>query len=46
MKIKKNEILFFVGLYVLLFRMLCNATTYIELSSLSQKVLLIILFSI
>ncbi|MCI8546006.1 MAG: hypothetical protein HFJ44_02105 [Clostridia bacterium] len=42
MKIKKNEILFFVGLYVLLFRMLCNATTYIELSSLSQKVLLII----
>lgn len=41
MKIKKNEILFFIGLYILLFRMICNSTTFIELSSLSQKLLLI-----
>lgn len=40
MKIKKNEILFFVGLYILLFRWLFNITAFIELSVLSQRILL------
>ncbi len=41
MKIKKNEILFFVGLYILMFRMIFNSVTFIELSELTQNLLLL-----
>ena len=42
MKVKGSELLFFIGVYVLLIRMFCITTTIIELTSIQQNIMLII----